>query len=144
MDDVFRALADPTRRALLDRLAIDDGLALHELCEEADHLTRFGVMKHLDVLEAAHLITVQRVGRAKLHYLNPVPIRQLHDRWISKFIEPWVSALVDLQSSLEQEGEQSWPHPVTSSRPTSTPAPSESGTRSSTRSKRRSTSLAAD
>ncbi len=97
---VFKALADPTRRMLLDRLFERDGRTLGEL--EADcEMTRFGVMKHLKVLEEAGLVTTIKAGREKHHFLNPVPIRLIHDRWISKYAEPHVSALADLKSSLE-------------------------------------------
>jgi DNA-binding transcriptional ArsR family regulator len=102
MDEVFKALADPTRRGLLDQLRSEDGQTLSAL-EEGLPMTRFGVMKHLRVLEEAHLIVTRRRGREKLHFLNPVPIRQIHDRWVSKFAEPWVSALTDLKRELEEE-----------------------------------------
>jgi DNA-binding transcriptional ArsR family regulator len=101
-DLVFRALADPTRRHLLDRLFERDGRTLTELESELD-MTRFGVMKHLRVLEAAGLVVTRREGREKLHYLNPVPIRLIHDRWIDKYTERHVSALVDLKTRLEEE-----------------------------------------
>ncbi len=102
MDDVFRALADPTRRTLLDKLFQQDGQTLTAL-EEALPMTRFGVMKHLKVLEEAHLIVTKRKGREKLHFLNPVPIRLIHDRWVSKYAEPWAAALSDLKQKLENE-----------------------------------------
>ena len=105
MDLVFRALADPGRRALLDALFVDDGRTLGDLCGVLDGMTRFGVMKHLAVLEDAHLVTTRRVGRTKQHFLNPVPIREIHDRWISKYAEPWVSAMVDLRRTLESTTE---------------------------------------
>ena len=101
MDEVFRALADPTRRALLDELFREDGQTLGAL-EERFAMTRFGVMKHLKLLEEAGLVVAQKRGREKLHFLNPVPIRQLHDRWVSKFSEPWVSGLVSLKTELER------------------------------------------
>ena len=103
MDDthVFKALADPTRRHLLDRLFERDGRTLIEL-ESGLEMTRFGVMKHLKVLEEAGLVVTRRRGREKLHYLNPVPIRLIHDRWIDKYTERRVSALVDLKHELEQ------------------------------------------
>jgi DNA-binding transcriptional ArsR family regulator len=101
-DAVFRALADPTRRHLLDRLFERGGRALTELEQELA-MTRFGVMKHLKVLEDAGLVTTRRSGREKLHYLNPVPIRLVHDRWIDKFTEAQVSTLTDLKHELEQE-----------------------------------------
>ena len=98
---VFKALADPTRRHLLDRLFERDGRTLIEL-ESGLEMTRFGVMKHLKVLEEAGLVVTRRRGREKLHYLNPVPIRLIHDRWIDKYTERRVSALVDLKHELEQ------------------------------------------
>jgi DNA-binding transcriptional ArsR family regulator len=98
---VFKALADPTRRHLLDRLFERDGRTLIEL-ESGLEMTRFGVMKHLKVLEEARLVVTRRQGREKLHYLNPVPIRLIHDRWIDKYTERGVSALVDLKHELEQ------------------------------------------
>jgi DNA-binding transcriptional ArsR family regulator len=99
-DRVFRALADPTRRHLLDRLFEREGRTLTELESELT-MTRFGVMKHLRVLEDAGLVVTRRSGREKLHYLNPVPIRLIHDRWIDKYTERQVSALVDLKTELE-------------------------------------------
>ena len=99
-DRVFRALADPTRRFLLDRLFQRDGRTLTELEGELA-MTRFGVMKHLKVLEDAGLVVTHRQGRQKLHFLNPVPIRLIHDRWIDKYTERRVSALVDLKDQLE-------------------------------------------
>src|SRR5690349_8500179 len=103
MDDdlVFKALADPTRRMLLDRLFTRDGRTLTEL-EAQLEMTRFGVMKHLRVLEGAGLVVSRRQGREKLHYLNPVPIRLIHDRWIGKYAEHRVAALADLKSELEE------------------------------------------
>ncbi len=102
-DLVFKALADPTRRFLLDLLFARDGRTLTELESELE-MTRFGVMKHLRVLEAADLIVSRRSGREKLHYLNPVPIRLVHDRWIDKYTERRVSALLDLKQELEESG----------------------------------------
>jgi len=99
-DRVFKALADPTRRHLLDRLYQRDGRTLSELESELE-MTRFGVMKHLRVLEDAGLVVTRRQGREKLHFLNPVPIRQIHDRWIDKYTERRVSALLDLKERLE-------------------------------------------
>ena len=99
-DQVFKALADPTRRHLLDRLFERDGRTLTELESELE-MTRFGVMKHLRGLEDAGLVVTRRAGREKLHFLNPVPIRQIHDRWIDKYREREVSALLDLKTSLE-------------------------------------------
>jgi DNA-binding transcriptional ArsR family regulator len=100
-DRVFRALADPTRRHLLDRLFERDGRTLTELESELE-MTRFGVMKHLRVLEEAGLVVSRRAGREKHHFLNPVPIRQIHDRWIDKYTERVVSALLDLKTDLEE------------------------------------------
>lgn len=99
-DPVFKALADPTRRYLLDRLFERDGRTLTEL-ETAVTMSRFGVMKHLRVLEGAGLVVTRRSGREKLHFLNPVPIRLIHDRWIDKFTQTRVSALADLKTKLE-------------------------------------------
>jgi DNA-binding transcriptional ArsR family regulator len=101
-DRVFKALADATRRFLLDRLFVRDGRTLTELESELE-MTRFGVMKHLRVLEDAGLVVARRQGREKLHYLNPVPIRLIHDRWIDKYTERRVSALAELKSELERE-----------------------------------------
>jgi DNA-binding transcriptional ArsR family regulator/uncharacterized protein YndB with AHSA1/START domain len=100
MDDVFKALADPTRRSLLDELFKKDGQTLTEL-EERLPMTRFGVMKHLKLLEKAGLVVTRRRGREKLHYLNAVPIRLIHDRWVSKYTEPWLAALTGLKFALE-------------------------------------------
>ena len=102
VDEVFRALADPTRRAVLDALFERDGQTVHALCERFPVMTRFGVMKHLDVLEQANLVTTRREGRTKLHFLNPVPIQQVADRWIGKYAQPFTRSLVDLQQQLEQ------------------------------------------
>src|SRR6202008_3857193 len=103
MDDdrVFKALADSTRRHLLDRVFERDGRTLTEIESELD-MTRFGVMKHLRVLEDAGLVVARRQGREKLHYLNPVPIRLIHDRWIDKYTEHRVAALSDLKRELEE------------------------------------------
>lgn len=100
-DLVFRALSDPTRRHLLDRLFERDGRTLTDLESDLD-MTRFGVMKHLRVLEEAGLVVTRKAGREKLHFLNPVPIRLIHDRWIDKYTERQVAALVDLKNQLEQ------------------------------------------
>lgn len=105
MDDVFRALADPTRRELLDELFKSDGQTLTAL-EEKLPMTRFGVMKHLKVLEEAGLVVTKRRGREKLHFLNPVPIRLVHDRWVSKYAEPWAAALSDLKQDLEEKSQK--------------------------------------
>jgi DNA-binding transcriptional ArsR family regulator len=99
-DRVFKALADPTRRHLLDRLFQRDGRTLTELESDLE-MTRFGVMKHLKVLEEAGLVVARKSGREKLHFLNPVPIRLIHDRWIDKYTEARVSVLVDLKRELE-------------------------------------------
>ncbi|HEU0316647.1 MAG TPA: metalloregulator ArsR/SmtB family transcription factor [Solirubrobacteraceae bacterium] len=100
MDEVFRALADPTRRSLLDALFEEDGQTLSAL-EARLPMTRFGVMKHLKVLEEAGLVVSRRRGREKLHFLNPVPIRLVHDRWVSKYAEPWAATLVGLKRRIE-------------------------------------------
>jgi uncharacterized protein YndB with AHSA1/START domain/DNA-binding transcriptional ArsR family regulator len=102
MDHVFKALADPTRRSLLDELFTQDGQTLTEL-ESRLPMTRFGVMKHLKMLEEAGLVTTRRRGREKLHFLNPVPIRLIHDRWVSKYAEPWAASLSELKQNLEVE-----------------------------------------
>jgi len=104
MDPVFRALADDTRRGLLDELFQRDGQTLTEL-EQRVPMTRFGVMKHLKVLEQAGLITSRRRGREKLHFLNPVPLQEIYDRWIRKFERPRLKALRDLKRRLEEDGE---------------------------------------
>ena len=99
-DRVFKALADPTRRLLLDLLFARDGRTLTELESEVE-MTRFGVMKHLRVLEDAELVVTRRSGREKLHFLNPVPIRLIHDRWIDKYTEGPAAFLADLKQALE-------------------------------------------
>jgi DNA-binding transcriptional ArsR family regulator len=101
-DRVFKALADPSRRFLLDLLFARDGRTLTELESELE-MTRFGVAKHLRVLEEAGLVTTRREGREKLHFLNPVPIRLIHDRWIDKYTESHVTALIDLKNTLEED-----------------------------------------
>ena len=101
MEEVFRALADPNRRSLLDALRERDGQALSELEENLPGMTRFGVMKHLRLLEAAGLVTTRRDGRRKLHYLNPIPIRLIADRWISRYAAPLVDTMADLKTALE-------------------------------------------
>ena len=101
-DRVFKALADPTRRFLLDLLFAREGQTLTEL-ESAVEMTRYGVMKHLKVLEEADLVVTRRAGREKLHFLNAVPIRAVHDRWIDKYTERHVAALIDLKNELESE-----------------------------------------
>jgi uncharacterized protein YndB with AHSA1/START domain len=105
MDAVFRALADPTRRSLLDALFREDGQTLSAL-EGRFPMTRFGVMKHLRQLEEAGLVVTRRRGREKLHFLNPVPIRLVHDRWVSKYAEPWAAALSGLKNRLEERMEK--------------------------------------
>jgi uncharacterized protein YndB with AHSA1/START domain len=105
MDAVFKALADPTRRSLLDELFTDDGQTLSAL-EQRLPMTRIGVMKHLRVLEGAGLITTKRRGREKLHFLNAVPIRLVHDRWVSKYAEPWAATLTGLKHRLEETMEK--------------------------------------
>lgn len=105
VDEVFKALADPTRRQLLDELFREDGQTLSAL-EERFAMSRFGVMKHLKQLEEAGLVVTRRRGREKLHYLNPVPIRLVHDRWVSKYAEPWVAGLATLKHELEKTMEQ--------------------------------------
>jgi len=102
VDEVFRALADPTRRSLLDELFEVDGQTLSAL-EERLPMTRFGVMKHLRVLEEAGLVVAKKRGREKLHFLNPVPIRLVHDRWVSKYAEPWAAGLSELKHDIEKE-----------------------------------------
>jgi DNA-binding transcriptional ArsR family regulator len=102
VDDVFKALADPTRRSLLDELYKQDGQSLSAL-EGRLPMTRFGVMKHLKVLEQAGLVTTKRRGREKLHFLNAVPIRLVHDRWVSKYSEPWAAGLSGLKQQIEEE-----------------------------------------
>ncbi len=105
MDEVFRALADPTRRALLDELFRADGQTLSAL-EERFPMTRFGVMKHLRQLEEAGLVVTRKRGREKLHFLNPVPIRLIHDRWVSKYAGPWVAGLSEIKQKLEKPMEK--------------------------------------
>jgi len=100
--DVFRALADPTRRAILDALFARDGHSVSALCALSPEMTRFGVMKHLRVLEDANLIATAKSGRARLHYLNPVPITQIAHRWVSKYAAPFTAALVDLDDQVAQ------------------------------------------
>ena len=106
-DLVFKALADPTRRALLDELFELDGQTVQALCDRHPEMTRFGVMKHLAVLESANLVVSVKEGRSKRHFLNPIPIQQLSDRWIGKYARPFTRAMTDLQRQLErtpQEG----------------------------------------
>src|SRR5580692_2926038 len=105
MDEVFRALADPTRRSLLDELFEEDGQTLSAL-EARLTMSRFGVMKHLHVLEQAGLVVTRRRGREKLHFLNAVPIRLIHDRWVSKYAAPFAAALSELKTDLEKTMEK--------------------------------------
>src|SRR5436189_326460 len=105
VDAVFKALADPTRRSLLDELYREDGQTLSALEARFD-ISRFGVMKHLKQLEEAGLVVTKRRGREKLHFLNPVPIRLVHDRWVSKYAEPWTAVLSDLKATLENPMEK--------------------------------------
>lgn len=100
-DLLFKALADPNRRKLLDLLHAHDGRTLGELCEHLD-MSRQGVTQHLDVLEAANLVATQRRGREKLHFLNPVPLQEIYERWIAKFEKPRLKALADLKQRLEK------------------------------------------
>jgi DNA-binding transcriptional ArsR family regulator len=102
MDLVFKALADSNRRSLLDNLFLRDGQTLGELGSRLE-MARFGAMKHLRVLEKAGLVTTHKVGREKLHYLNPVPIQEIHERWVSKYAAPWLSAMSAIKSELEGE-----------------------------------------
>ncbi len=106
MDAVFKALADSTRRSLLDELFKADGQTLSAL-EQRLPMTRFGVMKHLKVLEEAGLVTTRKRGREKHHFLNPVPIRLVHDRWVSKYAEPWAATLSGIKRELEEEDDGS-------------------------------------
>ena len=101
MDEVFKAFNDPSRRLLLDVLFEEDGQTLGELCAHLPEMTRFGVMSHLRVLEGARLITTRKEGRSKHHFLNPVPIRLVHDRWVSKYTEPVVGAIAQIKTRLE-------------------------------------------
>lgn len=100
--DIFKALSDPSRRKLLDLLHQSDGRTLIDLCNHLE-MSRFGVMKHLSLLEEVNLITTRKVGREKYHYLNAVPIREMYERWVSKYTEPWVSGLTQLKSNLERD-----------------------------------------
>jgi DNA-binding transcriptional ArsR family regulator len=101
-DLLFKALADPSRRKLLDLLHAHDGRTLNELCEHLD-MTRQGVTQHLDLLEAASLVATLRRGREKLHFLNPVPLQEMYERWIAKFEKPRLKALAQLKQRLEKE-----------------------------------------
>lgn len=103
---MFKALADPTRRAILDALFADDGQTLQALCAPFPEMTRFGVMKHLRILEEAHLVTSRKEGREKRHFLNPIPIQQISDRWIDKYARPFTRAMVDLQRHVERGAQE--------------------------------------
>ena len=101
-DVVFKAISDPSRRLLMDRLRAVDGQTLTELCEHLPDMTRFGVMSHLKILEEAGLLTTRKVGRSKHHYLNPMPIQKIHDRWISKYAEPVVDRIAAVEARAEK------------------------------------------
>jgi DNA-binding transcriptional ArsR family regulator len=103
MDEVFRAINDPSRRLLMDRLFETDGQTLSELCAYLPDMTRFGVMSHLRVLEDANLVATRKVGRHKHHYLNPVPIQMIHQRWIAKYAEPTVRRLTAIKAQTERK-----------------------------------------
>ena len=105
MDLIFKALADPTRRELLDELFREDGQPLNELASRFA-MTRIGVAKHLQLLEEAGLVVTKRRGREKLHFLNPIPVRLVHDRWVSKYTEGWARGLADLKQELERTMEK--------------------------------------
>ena len=140
--DVFRALASPTRRAILDALFVSDGQSVGALCIFSPEMTRFGVMKHLRVLEQANLVATAKSGRERLHYLNPVPITEIAHRWVSKYAAPFTAALVDLDDQVARFPappitflkEPSWTAPSTSTRSISLPLRIRSGPRSPTRS----------
>lgn len=110
-DIIFKALADSSRRTLLDLLHQADGRTLNDLCNHLE-MTRFGVMKHLKLLEEAGLITSRKVGREKLHYLNAVPIREIYDRWVSKYTEVWVSGLTEFKSKVEEHNMEHRPRHI--------------------------------
>lgn len=111
MDEVFRAINDPSRRLLLDKLYERDGQTVGELCTHLPQMTRYGVMNHLRILEGAGLLTTRKQGRSKYHYLNPVPIKLIQDRWITKYAEPRVGAIADIKARLES-GEKTMEKPV--------------------------------
>jgi DNA-binding transcriptional ArsR family regulator len=100
-DNLFKALADPSRRKLLDLLHLHDGRTLNDLCEHLE-MTRQGVTQHLDLLEKANVVVTMRRGREKLHFLNPVPLQEIYERWIAKFERPRLKALSDLKQRLEK------------------------------------------
>lgn len=102
-DLVFKALADVSRRKLLDLLFLKDGRSLKELAAELEEMTRFGVMKHLKILEQAGLVATRKQGRETLHYLNPVPIQMVYDRWVSKYSKGWTRSLTELKYELEED-----------------------------------------
>lgn len=106
---VFRALADPTRRAILDALFVSDGQSVGELVALFPEVTRFAVMKHLTVLEDSDLVATERVGREKRHHLNPVPIAQIADRWVSKYAQPFTRAMLDLKGAAESSSAKEKP-----------------------------------
>jgi DNA-binding transcriptional ArsR family regulator len=128
MDEVFKALADASRRKLLDALHRDNGQTLGQLCEILD-MTRQAVTKHLDTLEAANLVATVWRGREKLHYLNPVPIHEIYGRWISKYQRQHLDALEQLKQGLEERKEEKWKSPSSSTSPISAPPRKSSGTR---------------
>jgi len=103
MDDVFKAISDPSRRLLMDRLVDADGQTLSELCAYLPGMTRYGVMSHLRVLEDAGLITTRKVGRSKHHYLNPVPIQQIYQRWMAKYAQPVVGRMAAVKERTERK-----------------------------------------
>ena len=103
MDDVFKAISDPSRRLLMDRLVDADGQTLSELCAYLPGMTRYGVMSHLRVLEDAGLITTRKVGRSKHHYLNPVPIQQIYMRWMAKYAQPIVGRMAGVKAHTERK-----------------------------------------
>jgi DNA-binding transcriptional ArsR family regulator len=102
VDEVFRAINDPSRRLLMDRLFEQDGQTLTELCGYLPEMTRFGVMSHLKVLEDAGLVSTRKVGRSKHHYLNPIPIQQIYSRWIAKYAEPTVGRMAAVKARSEE------------------------------------------
>lgn len=102
IDAVFKAVADPSRRSLMDRLFESDGQTLGELSAGLPEMTRFGVMNHLRVLEEAGLVTTRKVGRRKFHYLNPVPIREIHRRWVAKYAEPITDRMGVVKARVEE------------------------------------------
>ena len=140
MDEVFRAINDPSRRLLLDKLYERDGQTVGGLCAHLPQMTRYGVMNHLRILEEAGLLTTRRQGRSKYHYLNPVPIKLIHDRWISKYAEPRVGAIADMKARLES-GDKTMEKPAHVYKRSSGRPSRKSGMPSPTRTKPRSTSM---